>query len=813
MADVTELRCWPSCVDAIDWSQDGIIALASDERVELLFPNTVTFDRDNDVAQWRHVALQVPWFSNEEMPVKEPGPVISFSVGEEVSASPPISIAWSPPGLAKHRRCALGVLTASLLLSIWSADGRPFEESSWSRKLIVNNALAEYFLKNAPDEPSHVTSGVEEQIRFKTRIRAFVWAPALPSSESVGIIGTSLSYGQHIVAVSNDDNQLVFVVIGSPTSTLGSEQSWNAKVLTHFSITPDPESVFSEPTFFDDLMKQQTHVSHIAWSPWIIRGGRYHSVIVYATNEDVRARTITYAYNSITLGDEVLYPEIELRNYGPMKWAPQTRDGDKFTLAVFSNTGLVCLTVSANDASILDRITHNLDGRWDTTSGAVWDFDQYSTPRLHISSLLSTLHCSTAVLEFSSEGPTPLKSPNWRDQIENNLVLFSVKNDLKGNSKAKVWGLTVSPLGDFIAACNSVHPSDMIEYGPPADRRGTVAISTLRQYTQIRRAFPSKNVGAEGILFTLKKLVDNTVEDTDQMPAFVEEMVEKLMQAYAPLQDPREPISTSASVHKSSDLHELVTRLKTAAFLDPHTLKDRYTILASRACNITDSVDLSKTLIMYRLACASQSLLSTLSQTPFSAEILAQHRQVLSLIHALTDPDTTEADVEDAEDGPNSTSLDSTITAAGIDTCDFCSAPIPFTDLTTAACTNGHQFPRCQLTFLAIQAPGITKYCGLCATPYLSDEFVAAQEAQGGEGIVDQDGIMQDLDDTAEGPEGRPLQQERTQEEDTEMANGDGNTTMSPSTEDERSEPPITLARVLFLACDACIYCGGKFVG
>lgn len=36
MADVTVLRCWPACVDAIDWSPDGIIALASDERIELL---------------------------------------------------------------------------------------------------------------------------------------------------------------------------------------------------------------------------------------------------------------------------------------------------------------------------------------------------------------------------------------------------------------------------------------------------------------------------------------------------------------------------------------------------------------------------------------------------------------------------------------------------------------------------------------------------------------------------------------------------------------------------------------------------------
>jgi hypothetical protein len=41
MTDVTELRCWPSCIEALDWSQDGIIALASDERVELLVRLTV----------------------------------------------------------------------------------------------------------------------------------------------------------------------------------------------------------------------------------------------------------------------------------------------------------------------------------------------------------------------------------------------------------------------------------------------------------------------------------------------------------------------------------------------------------------------------------------------------------------------------------------------------------------------------------------------------------------------------------------------------------------------------------------------------
>lgn len=30
---------------------------------------------------------------------------------------------------------------------------------------------------------------------------------------------------------------------------------------------------------------------------------------------------------------------------------------------------------------------------------------------------------------------------------------------------------------------------------------------------------------------------------------------------------------------------------------------------------------------------------------------------------------------------------------------------------------------------------------------------------------------------------------------------------------DDDGRAPITLARILFAACDVCIYCGGKFVG
>ena len=723
------------------------------------FPNTVSYERDNDVPQWQHVPLQVPWFSNDELPVKDPAPLSNFSIGEEISPSVPIAIAWSPPGLAKYRRCALAVLTSNLVLSIWSAEGKLQEESSWNRRLLVNHALTDYFSKSGTAHTSHVSSSVEEQLRLRTRIRSFTWAPAFPSTTYT--MGTQTSYGRQYLAIANDDNQLIFLAVDSPTSTLGSLQCWEANVLAHLSLEPEEGSTFTDPLFFDDLMKQQRFISHVVWSPWVSRGDCHQSVIVYATNEEVRGRLVTCTNDHISLKAEVTYPGISLRHSGSVSWCPKIDNDDQLTLALFTNSGLVYLTISGSDASIIDKAEHDIDGRWDQVSGIVWDYERHPSPRLHFSSLLSTVQSPTAVLEKSSGALKSAKAPNWKEKIENSMVLFSVKNDLKGHGKTKVWGLTPSPLGDFIAACNSLHPSDSIEYGPPADRRGTVALSTLRQYSKIRESFPARNTTAEGVLFTLKKLVENTVEDADQMPAFAEEVVSKLLLAY-------EPVTASEGYTltiETNDLEKLVRIFKTFAIFDENTLRDRYGILVSHACNDTSSNELAKTLISYRLAIVLQKLPSTLSQMPLSREILLHHKQLVALIDGLFLPNDAEDEALEGDGtGQPAPKMDCDAMDTGIaatDQCDFCSAPIPFTDLNTATCANGHQFPRCGVSLLAIQAPGITKYCGICSTPFLSEEFVRAQEAEG----------------------------------------------------EADAEPPVTLARVLFQTCDVCIYCGGKFVG
>ncbi|KAF2853684.1 hypothetical protein T440DRAFT_496566 [Plenodomus tracheiphilus IPT5] len=834
MADVTELRCWPSCVDAIDWSQDGIIALASDERVELLFPNTVNFERDQDVPQWQHVPLKVPLFSTDELPLKEPAPIQSFSIGEEISNSAPTSIAWSSPGLAKHRRCALAVLTSNLILSIWSTEGKPQDESSWSRRLMVNDVLRKYHRTHVTEPSHHVLPLDEEKVRLRSRIRAFAWAPPLPSHDRACVVGTHLSYGQHIVAVSNDDNQVAFITIHSPASTNGLSRRWSAEVLTHVLVTPPSEGLFSCPNVFEDMLEQQRHISNLGWSPWIFQNGQYQSVLVYSTNHNVRARVVRHVHGSIELSDEVVYPNIELRFNGPMRWLPRVEDGEKLRIAMFTTAGLLCLTISALDASIIQTLSHDLDGRWDEISGVIWDIAQQPTPKLHISSLASTLKTPTAVLEVSSGGLVRSGFPMWRDQIENNLALFSVKNDLKGNSRARLWGLTLSPLGDFVATTHSVHPSDMIEYGPPGDRRSTVAISTLRKYSELREAFPSLDVSAESVIFTTKKLAQKTVEDAEQMPDFTEEMVDKLLQTYTSPPGTESSNDILSKDSGSKDLIALVEAFKKVAYLDEHSLKDRYTILVNQACNAGSAEELPRTLIAYRLASASQYLPPSLSETPFSAEIRTHHQQLASLINALTATDNTQ-EKEHSPTLPESQDQNTTTTnplisasTSPTDTCDFCSAHIPFTDLTSAACTNGHTFPRCGLSFLSIQAPGITKYCGVCSTPYLNEEFVAAQEVgeMGNDGPMQRDGDdgrVENALDASGGMNGGGTEGMGRQDNGGENGVDGGDEAMQDSqgidvgeevaTKENDQGIPLTLAKILFLACDACIYCGGKFVG
>ncbi|KAK7187472.1 hypothetical protein DPSP01_002588 [Paraphaeosphaeria sporulosa] len=750
MADTTTIACWPACVDAIEWSHDGIIALASEEQVELLFPHTKSNDTEHDFSSWHHIPLAVSWFTTTELPEKEAGPVSTYSIGEEVSTSAPVSITWSPPGIAKHRRCALGVLTSSLILSIWASEGKIDDELSWRRKLIINDALVLYFSSNLNEVESTLVHESVEKMRLRARIRSFAWAPSMPSLGPAAIIGTRTTWAQPFLAVANDDNQIAIVAIDTPATTLGAEEEWSGEVLSHFSITPDSENVFESANTFDEIMQQQRHISQLAWSPWTMQGEWFHSVLVYATNDDVRARVVTYSGETIGIGnDEVVYPDIKLRHAGPMKWSSKTENRDTVTLALFTLTNVVVLKISASNANAFARTEHDLDGRWDEMSAAVWDHTT-EDPTIHFASLQATLSYTTRLQCTKDSLATIPGHPHWREQLWDAQALFSAQHELAGNVRSKVWGLSTSPLGDFIAACSTIHPSDMIEYGPPNDRRTSITISGLRDYDKdAKLEVPAQNCSAEGLVFTLRKWAERTGDGNESSPSTISQVAAQLSVLH-PESSSSQMNGEPTSEVPMNDIRALMTHIK-HTLLSPTTINKRLQILVSQTLAPSLSTLLPRTLIAYSLATFVSVLPQSLTRaTRFSAEIAQHHRRIVALVDTIM--------AEGDEDYPRevvSTPMQP------CDTCDFCSASIPLEDLDTARCTNGHEFSRCGISFVAIQRPRISKACALCRTPYLSEEFVGAQE------------------------------------------------------EDElgRVEGEVSLARALFLACDVCIYCGGKFTG
>jgi hypothetical protein len=317
-------------------------------------------------------------------------------------------------------------------------------------------------------------------------------------------------------------------------------------------------------------MQEQRYVSSLAWSPWVVRNDTtndtqyYQAILAFSTNKQLRTRVVTYTKGIISLGPEAVLSRLDLRNNGTMKWSPIVLDSDKLILATFTHAGITCFTVSALDASVISKKSINPDGRADEKSGVVWDHLAESSAQLHFSSFTTTKDVTTSVMEVSGNSAmSPRPTPNWRAQINDSRVLFSVEHELQGHAKSKTWGLCASPLRDFTAVCYTIHPSDMIEYGPPAVRRSTVAISGLRSFSQPTINFPNDHASAEAIMFTICKWLDNTVEVNQQVAGFTKQVLEKMVETYAP-ESHESPDAGWTEVER--DLNKLIREFKRKSY-------------------------------------------------------------------------------------------------------------------------------------------------------------------------------------------------------------------------------------------------------
>lgn len=102
-----------------------------------------------------------------------------FSIGEEQSFSIVTALAWSPAGLAKHRRPALAVLTSNHVLSLWASNSDMAISSSWERVLIVNWLVHQSALPAAVPGLHSDNESVNNEQSPLSRVQSMSWAPLL----------------------------------------------------------------------------------------------------------------------------------------------------------------------------------------------------------------------------------------------------------------------------------------------------------------------------------------------------------------------------------------------------------------------------------------------------------------------------------------------------------------------------------------------------------------------------------------------------------------------------------------------------------
>lgn len=186
--DPIRLPYWPTCKNALTWSPEDL-AVAAGEVVHILTPRDPSqAQRAAGHSQWHTYTLRVNSFDLSEWPYQSLATLRHLSLGEELSDSTTVSLAWSPPGLGLYRRSVLAVLTTNLVLSLWESNGKA---GVWKRTCIVNQSLS------IPE-----TTEASDISRRKRRVRAFCWFPRLPRSGAT-------KWTPQLLAVANDDRTLL----------------------------------------------------------------------------------------------------------------------------------------------------------------------------------------------------------------------------------------------------------------------------------------------------------------------------------------------------------------------------------------------------------------------------------------------------------------------------------------------------------------------------------------------------------------------------------------------------------------------------
>ncbi|KAH7058765.1 transcription factor IIIC subunit delta N-term-domain-containing protein [Macrophomina phaseolina] len=829
MHEAIILANWPSCLNSLAWSHDCTLALAAGETVELLMP-VLRLDSDDidtglgGTQQWINVHIRTNLFTPSEVLPVDPLPSRANSIGEEISTSEVAAVDWSPPGLAKHSRCALAVLATNLSLSIWASDSDPKITRSWRRVLILNHELERYCQSLYGEEEIRADLDWETRRRLRRRVRSFAWSPQLRPEQSPkqSIQDACFPVNGSFIAVANDYNDVVILRVDSPFSFFSPAASkWSARAVAHFSLEPKLD-LHSNPRPFtlDETLRDQRYISNLAWSPWATdKNGVPEALLAYTTNDSIhlrRIRSLPYSSEMFSeLVDVFSDTSVSSRNAHLLRWMPRACDNVYYLMA-FSQAGAFCYEVPVKDPARTTVSSHDLDKRWDMVIGCAFNGFAKENAEVQFTSQIIAPIAKTSELKMPIEPIEEPQTPLFQQSIRESEQLFSAENELAGHTLTKAWAMCSSPLGDLVASGVSFHPGDMVEYTIAATSRTHIGIQPFRDTSG---AFtlpasgglcPVEDLSAETLIYCAKTWLEDLPEESRAEHAVRNTILDQYWNA---LGLSKNSIRTSEIdryprvADYGLSLRErtlIVQALRRAVFSDDKdTLKQRYGRLLTLFFDpkgTTQSDD----------APAIQKLVTEVLKLPKSCYNDSEVGRKIRTVYASMLPWLTDAKVDTTGDEAMEASAD-----IHVEGCEICDDSIGFESFAWARCGQGHEFVRCSLTFLAIQAPGISKLCGICGKRYLNEEYLRKTDrmiVESGETPSpgergQQDVVMQGADS------GEEAILTSTETDGTGEGNAKQGGEVAEGAEADGGRLPITLTRILFGACDVCIYCGGKFVG
>lgn len=777
MASSISIPFWPSSLDCVSWSQDNWIAVVGGEDIAILTPRLQTPGLKR--SPWETTIFKASGFTMAEVPLTTPLRSKVFSVGEELSLRQAISAKWSSPGIARHRGCALAVLNADHVLCIWAHEGIPTLKTNWQRHVIVNHAIRDYYAdldagQKTGDERTQV-----ERRQVQQRIKAFAWSRPLHQRSADNRLPRRLGWGTQFVAAATGGGHILFLKVESPqTGGLSHDSSWSVNVSGYFetpSVTP-PLAQETDSTISLDYEKYTTATS-IALSDWrhdddlssvltlaYISRGKLFSVPVHA---HMNGNTI-----EMKCPDQ---PQHHLQDRSDIRGPLQfTTTEESQSVVSFADNAVFHVDTSREAYPSNDNDFHHLDGRWDEISGFTFTTTAESSIRLHFASLITSHSATTATL------PLPLQSSNddtepeplWRHALNASKTAFSSQHGLEGHVSVRTCGIASAPLGDYVVTCATLHPSDSNAYVISSDQASSLNITPEHQ--MLENSFlpsPRPFVSVETVLFSLQRQIEarrlaDQPKEVDR-DAILEDVSQHLPFGAFDSKFRIDDNSQITNVDAEGQLH----LLRHAMYADPE-------MRAARAARIVDmamNTDRRRAEVMRVII---QQLLNAVLRLPTTVV----HMDGVSL---------TVKTIYDAISSKlitgNQSGISETPTRNRSEDCKICQQSIPFESLKWAKCSNGHQFSRCAMSFLALQEPGITKVCGLCGLQYLNEGVLPATSGE--------DMEMADILET-EGGQSVP--------------GADAWVEISHNESATKTHKP-TLVQLLFAACDICIYCGGKF--